>query len=150
MSDLHAAAVPARTYRGPADAGTVALFRRHFRDWLDAHFLLDATRVSDIILGTDEALSNCAEHAYRNRGGRGDMVLDIAYDHQDAAIAVCVTDTGCWIEPDPTASQGLRGRGLILMNALADECTVDGRDDGTTVCLRYHQYLTRHRGIKAS
>lgn len=90
------------------------------------------------MLATDEALSNCVEHAYRAHPAAGGMVLQVSYDSADSIVKVCVTDQGRWIEPDPAALNSVRGRGIMLMNALADACTVEGQTHGTTVCLHFH------------
>jgi serine/threonine-protein kinase RsbW len=130
--------VGVRTQTGCADASTVARFRVQLRNWLDGIVDLDAERVSDIVLATDEALTNCVEHAYRDRYTAAVMTLTTTYDRAGATVKVCVTDQGRWIEPDPTAINAIRGRGLILMHALADQCTVKRQTDGTTVCLDFH------------
>jgi serine/threonine-protein kinase RsbW len=128
------------SYTGPADADTVAKFRVHMRRWLDATVVIDAQQVADIVLAVDEALSNCAEHAYcdHDSASGGGMTLDLSYDRAEETVQVCVTDRGSWVEPDPAAINAVRGRGLILMHALADECTVRGRSDGTTAWLHFH------------
>jgi serine/threonine-protein kinase RsbW len=122
---------------GPADADTVAAFRRHIRDWLDTAVDLDDEKLSDIVLSTDEALSNCADHAYRDMIDDGNMALQTSYDLLEGAITVCITDFGRWTEPEDRAGSRRRGRGLVLMRALADECHVDGGAHGTTVRLRF-------------
>jgi serine/threonine-protein kinase RsbW len=66
------------------------------------------------------------------------MTLTIACDRAEATVQVCVTDHGRWIEPDPAAINAVRGRGIILMHALADNCTITNDIDGTTVCLHFH------------
>jgi serine/threonine-protein kinase RsbW len=133
-----AATAKTRTHSGPADAETVAAFRGLVRDWLNSTVHLDDERVSDIILATDEALANCAEHAYRGQHTTGVMTLNMSYAHPESAVKVRITDQGRWIEPDPAANNALRGRGLILMRALADDCTVKGHRGGTSVCLGFH------------
>ncbi len=139
MSRNDTPATPAsRTHSGPADAETVAEFREHVRAWLNSTVQLDAERASDIVLATDEALANCAEHAYRGQQTTGVMTLYMSYAHPESAVKVRVTDQGRWIEPDSAAARSLRGRGLVLMRALADDCTVKGHRDGTSVCLRFH------------
>lgn len=130
--------VGARTHTGCADATTVARFRVQLRGWLDSTVGLEVERVSDIVLATDEALTNCVEHAYQDRYAAAVMTLTTTYDRAGATVKVCVTDKGRWIEPDPAAINAIRGRGLILMRALADHCTVEGQTDGTTVCLHFN------------
>lgn len=125
------------TYAGPADPTTLATVRRLVRNWLASTVDLDAERVSDIVLATDEALSNCVDHAYRDSPGAGAVILHAGYDRADAAVTIRVTDHGCWTHPYPPELSP-RGRGFTLMHALADACTVHGRPDGTTVRLRFH------------
>ncbi len=129
----------ASTYTGSADPPTVVSFRKLVRDWLDRNVDLDADRVSDIVLATDEALTNCAEHAYLDQQSAAVMTLTIAYDRAETTVQVCVTDYGRWIEPDPAAINAVRGRGIILMQALADDCTITNDASGTTVRLRFDQ-----------
>ncbi|RUP04996.1 MAG: ATP-binding protein [Mycobacterium sp.] len=125
------------THTGIADAGTVATFRRSFSEWLDRHLELGEERAADIVLATDEAMSNCADHAYRVVGRVGAMTLQISYYPATTELKVCVVDHGRWLEPDFDASS-MRGRGIVLMRALADDCAIDGGSDGTSVCLRFY------------
>ena len=106
------------------------------RRWLSDMVRVDAQRRADIVLATYEALSNCADHAYRDHAARGTMTLRVSHDGGEGIVRICITDEGRWI--DPTILATSRGRGVILMRALADDFTIDGRDDGTTVCLHFH------------
>lgn len=124
-------------HTGIADANTVAAFRHSFVEWLDRHVELDKERVADIVLATDEAMSNCADHAYRVIDHVGSMTLQIAYYPVTTELRVTVIDHGRWLEPNFEAAN-VRGRGIILMRALADDCTIDGGSDGTTVSLRFY------------
>jgi serine/threonine-protein kinase RsbW len=125
------------TYSGPARPQALTTFRRLVRNWLTCTVDLNPERESDIVLATDEALSNCVDHAYRDQSATGAMTVKVSYDTSDSVLKVCVTDHGCWIEPDPAALNNVRGRGVMLMNALADTCTLEGHDYGTTVCLHF-------------
>lgn len=113
---------------------TVAQWRRFAQDWLHATVAVSDERFADVTLAVDEALSNCVDHAYRGRSA-GPMTLELGYDEHRAAVRIYVTDEGSWQEPTSVPANRFRGRGVILMKALADECTVDGRHHGTTVCL---------------
>lgn len=124
------------THTGTADARTAATFRHAFGEWLDRHLELDDERVADIVLATDEAMSNCADHAYRVVDQVGTMTLQIAYYPGTTELEVNVIDHGRWLEPDFEVSN-VRGRGILLMRALADDCTIDGGSEGTAVCLRF-------------
>jgi anti-sigma regulatory factor (Ser/Thr protein kinase) len=137
--------------RGHADAHTVAEFRSAVDEWIDDTIAVTAERRSDILLATDEALSNCADHAYREHGGRGTMTIEVAHRREDATVVVCIKDYGAWTAPTPRTTAALRGRGIVLMRALADDVSIDGRGDGTTVYLRFaacHPKVPRHlRGV---
>ena len=123
-------------HTGTADAATVAAFRHSFGEWLNGHLELGEERVADIVLATDEAMSNCADHAYRVIDHVGSMTLQIAYYPVATELVVNVIDHGRWLEPDFEAAS-VRGRGILLMRALSDDCTIDGGSEGTTVCLRF-------------
>jgi anti-sigma regulatory factor (Ser/Thr protein kinase) len=52
----------------------------------------------------------------------------------DGDVILNVTDTGRWKAPEPSPD---RGRGLMMMEALADDVTIDRRKTGTSVTLRH-------------
>lgn len=125
------------SHTGTADPHTVAMFRRDLNDWLSRNLELDEDRSADIVLAADEALSNCADHAYQVVEQVGSMTLQITYSPVTTELKVCISDYGRWIEPNPAAINAVRGRGIMLMRSLADECFIDGGQAGTTVCLRF-------------
>jgi anti-sigma regulatory factor (Ser/Thr protein kinase) len=126
------------TCDGAADAATAAELRRVLHRWLQQQAQAPAEIRDDIVLGVNEALANCVEHAYRAHSTVGTMRLQASYDPAARSISVCVFDRGTWHRPsrrrpnDPLAS-----RGIMLMHALADHCTIKARASGTTVCLDY-------------
>lgn len=79
-------------------------------------------------------MANCAEHAYRGRPD-GEIVMHATYDDASHRIRVRISDRGRWRLN--SVAQRNRGRGIALMHALADHCTVDRCDGGTTVLLEY-------------
>jgi anti-sigma regulatory factor (Ser/Thr protein kinase) len=126
------------TCAGVADAATAAELRRALQRWLQEVTEAPADLRDDIVLGVNEALANCVEHAYRAHRAVGTMRLQASHDPATRSVSVCVSDGGTWHRPsarrpgDPRAS-----RGIMLMHALADHCTINARPDGTTVCLDY-------------
>ncbi len=126
------------TCAGAADAVTAADLRHALQRWLREVTGVSPEVRDDIVLGAGEALANCVEHAYRTHRAIGTMKLDARHDPSAQSIKVCVSDRGTWHRPlprkpnDPWAS-----RGIMLMHALADHCTIDARPSGTTVCLDY-------------
>lgn len=133
-------AIPVRlTLAGPASPSTAAQWRRALHRWLRHEVRVSADVRDDVVLGVNEALANCVEHAYHACGGVGAMKLQASYDPAAKSIRVCISDRGSWQRPssparvnDPRAS-----RGIMLMHALADHCTIHARPNGTSVYLDY-------------
>jgi len=121
-----------------ADAHTAAAIRREFSDWLGRYFTLDPTQASDVVLAVNEAMANAAEYAYLTAAQPGTMNVQALYDGSEATLSVSVIDAGAWRTADPTTSGHRRGRGIPLMQALADHATVDSSQAGTRVCLEWH------------
>jgi anti-sigma regulatory factor (Ser/Thr protein kinase) len=92
-----------------------------------------------MVLAVNEALANAAEYAYASAEGPGVMQIQAAYDDGTATLTVTVTDHGAWRESDAGAKQLKRGRGIPLMQALADRATFDSSPTGTRVCLEWNQ-----------
>lgn len=123
----------------PAAPALVSELTQQVSGWLEREVRIDTQRTSDVVLAAYEALANCADHAYRDRDDAGMMTLEVTYDRPTQTVRVCVTDHGRWIDPDTQAANTTRGRGLRLMQALCDDFTVNGTDDGTTVCLHFER-----------
>ena len=122
---------------GPADARTVAQFRRAFAQWLRANFALDAERFNDVLLAVNEALTNAAEFAYLQAQHPGTMSVAARYDAPDRRLVAMVSDQGAWLAQEPDGKPTLRGRGIPLMRALSDRATIDGSGSGTRVQLEF-------------
>lgn len=120
-----------------ADARSAGRARDAFSVWLRAHADVDAIQFSDIVLAVNEALANAAEFAYLRDSGVGAIDVEAVHNRAAATLTVTIADQGCWREPDPTTQGRIRGRGIPLMRALADEVTIDTSALGTTVCLRF-------------
>lgn len=88
--------------------------------------------VDDLVLATYEALANVADHAYPD--GPGDAWVD-ADRSAPGELVVVVSDRGRW-RPPPT-DPGLRGRGMTLITALAEQVAVQRGDAGTTVVMHW-------------
>jgi serine/threonine-protein kinase RsbW len=132
-------ATPVRlTLAGTARPDTAAEWRRALQRWLQQEVRAPEKIREDVVLGVNEALANCVEHAYRSHRQVGAMKLQASYDPAGESIRVCVSDRGNWRKPssrhssDPHAS-----RGIMLMHGLADHCTIHARPNGTSVYLDY-------------
>lgn len=138
-ADSLMAATPVQFARaGAADAATAAEWRRALRVWLREETAASADVGHNVLLGASEALANCVEHAYRTHHRAGTMELRAGYDPAAGLISVRVKDCGTWHRPSPKKPDDPRAsRGIMLMHALADHCTINARPGGTTVCLNY-------------
>lgn len=125
------------TLCGVATAVGAADLRRRVGVWLD-DCGVSAVQTSDVLMGVNEALANCVDHAYSHDRSPGTMTVRADFEPSDMRVSVCITDHGTWRQPGPHRLKDRRGRGVALMHALADHCTINGRRDGTTVCLDYH------------
>jgi serine/threonine-protein kinase RsbW len=121
-----------------ADAACAAQMRQEFSVWLKRHFTLDQTRVSDVVLAVNEALANAAEFAYSSVDHAGAMHLLADYDTGTEVLTVTVTDEGAWRNGTAETKRISRGRGIPLMEALADRATIDSTPAGTRVCLEWN------------
>ncbi len=127
---------------GVADAATVSQLRRDFAAWLTQRFAIDRSRLADAVLAVYEALANAAEFAYFGAAAGGMVTLEARYDGGDNRLNVSVRDHGCWRETPSDLRDNTRGRGIPLMNALADMSNIERRPSGTTVHLQFDDVST--------
>jgi anti-sigma regulatory factor (Ser/Thr protein kinase) len=124
--------------RVAADARSAARTRGEFGVWLERYFSLDNDRFSDLLLAVNEAIANAAEFAYVDTAERGTVDVRAAYDGDADTLAVSVHDRGRWRHKKPVQyQQQMRGRGIPLMEALADDVTIDRTPQGTHVTLTW-------------
>ena len=125
---------------GPESAAQI---RRAFSEWLRRHFTLDPTKSSDVVLAVNEAMANAAEFAYVTLEHPGPMHVRADYDRSAATLTVTVTDEGAWKSADPATKGRSRGRGIPLMEALADRTTVESSAAGTRVSLEWNRIIAQ-------
>ena len=121
-----------------ADAACAAQLRQEFSVWLKRCFALDPTKISDVVLAVNEALANAAEFAYVTAEQPGAMHLLADYDTLSAILTVTVTDEGAWRIADGETKKASRGRGIPLMQALADTTEIESTTAGTKVRLEWN------------
>jgi anti-sigma regulatory factor (Ser/Thr protein kinase) len=88
----------------------------------------------DLQLAVGEAVANGVEHAYRD-GEPGTVDVDLALTprrNRQRVLRVRVADHGRW-RPAPSA-KGYRGRGLAMIQQLAEHVVVSATATGTQVC----------------
>ena len=119
-----------------ADVGAAREVRAALRAWL-SDIGADDMDVLIIVQIICEFVENSFEHGYRSLPADG---IDVhATLDDDGMVHAAVTDRGQW--KTPSVDPGLRGRGLMLADALATESRVVGSDSGTTASIAHR--LTR-------
>ncbi len=124
---LAARGAPALEVDLAADPGGLAGLRDELRAWLGA-LGADDRVAAELLIAAGEAVANAMEHAYDFATAervrvRGRIEDDVAH--------LLVEDHGTWREPRPSSAD--RGRGLAIMEALADQVTVRHGPRGTVV-----------------
>lgn len=105
--------------------------RRHIGRWAQQIGVPEDVTV-DLQLAVGEAVANGVEHAY---GDAVDGTVEVEMElraGQPPAVLVRVADQGVW-RPRPE-SPGLRGRGLLMIERLAQQVQVLRSPGGTEVC----------------
>ena len=124
-----------------ADAATAARVRAELDGWLRTHVAADAARVNDVLLAVYEGLANVAEYAYLGYPTPGTVDVKAHLDCDAGALTVTVTDYGHWQSPRLDSSDPahrLRGRGIPLMKALANDASIRTTTAGTQVRLTWN------------
>lgn len=114
----------------PATAEQAGVARTRITDWASRSGL-SGLLVQDMVLASDEAMSNAIEHAYSGVPGTVTLFAACSSGHDQAKIIVA--DRGVW--RPPTADPGFRGRGLAMMEKLAAVFRLKHSANGTTVVL---------------
>jgi serine/threonine-protein kinase RsbW len=120
----------------------VSLLRRSLRRWLSEVLSDDPDVVDDLTLAASEALENAVDHAFVAAATVGTMSLRAADDGH--CVTIVISDDGHWLPPDPDA--GYRGRGIDLMDRLADISRVRPGVGGTSVTLVHHRLPAARAG----
>ena len=113
----------ARRSEFPGTAGYVGRVRRWLRAALGA-----CPTVDDAVLLASEVITNALEHSASGQGG----TFTVTVLHRSADVRVEVTDQGGPWLPDG-ASNGLHGRGLVIVGTVACAWGITGDDSGRTV-----------------
>ena len=104
--------------------------RREVAAWAAA-LGLSEDLVDDVVLASHEALANVADHAYPDGDGEAWLLLECTAHRME----IVVRDRGRW--RPPPADPGWRGRGLMIIRALADDVEVRHDSTGTVVRMRW-------------
>lgn len=121
-------------HRIPADPDRLTEVRHALATWASG-IGMPTEQQEELVLAAYEAMANSVEHAYADYANGDAIVIVDATHHRDGAVTVTVTDRGRWKQPVP--SNGLRGRGLLLIRNLAQDTRIDTHDRGTTVTMAW-------------
>jgi anti-sigma regulatory factor (Ser/Thr protein kinase)/putative methionine-R-sulfoxide reductase with GAF domain len=115
--------------RVPADPDALVHVRRSLNQWLSA---TGASREEAYALSVacGEACANAVEHAYPP----GEAAFHLDAHRVNGDVEIVVTDTGRWRRRFTDE----RGRGIELMDGLADEFEITATEGGTSIRLRRH------------
>lgn len=117
----------------PADPAELRRIRRQVDDWADRHALPEDVLI-DLQLTLGEAVANGVEHAYLG-AEPGTVAVDVEIcraGRAEPVVAVRVTDHGTW-RPVPLVN-GYRGRGMTVIERLAQRVIVSRTRMGTQIC----------------
>ncbi|HZC09859.1 MAG TPA: SpoIIE family protein phosphatase [Mycobacterium sp.] len=119
----------------PATPANIPQARHRLRDWLTG-IAVEPHQVADILLATGEAVSNAIEH-----GSGGDSLRTISVEAfvRGHTVTATVSDTGRWSGDSSASQRSLRGgRGLTMINGLADHVNTVRTAHGTRITLDFH------------
>jgi len=95
---------------------------------------------ANILIGVTEAVKNAIVHGNKEDGAKK---VSISYGINDTSVSFTISDQGSGFNyysvPDPTLPENIEkenGRGIFLMNSLADEVIYN--DTGTEVSLKFY------------
>jgi signal transduction histidine kinase/CheY-like chemotaxis protein/anti-sigma regulatory factor (Ser/Thr protein kinase) len=109
--------------------------RHRLRHWL-AGIALDPRREADILLATGEAVSNAIEHGSGDDSLRTVSIEAFVRGH---TVSATISDTGRWSGDSSASQRSLRGgRGLTMINGLADHVKTVRTAHGTRITLDFH------------
>lgn len=114
----------------PAAPESLSVSRGKLRAWLAASGL-DAETCADILLAVGEATANATEHAVVGASGPVAITMDARFE--PGALLLSVSDNGQW--KPASSSNGHRGHGIHLMNALVNSVELTTAPQGTTVTM---------------
>jgi signal transduction histidine kinase/CheY-like chemotaxis protein len=122
----------------PAAPANIPQARHRLHDWLTG-VPVDPRRAVDILLATGEAVSNAIEHG---SGGDSHRTVAIEAFVRGSTVIATVSDTGRWSGDSSASQRSLRGgRGLTMINGLADHVNTARTAHGTRITLTFHHAI---------
>jgi anti-sigma regulatory factor (Ser/Thr protein kinase) len=113
----------------PAEPESVPIARKRFRRWLSDVDGASEQEAFDITLALNEACTNTVQHAYGPDRGH---TFRVRAEQRGESVLLEVADSGRW--RPRRRSRG--GRGLLIIEQLMDEVSVERSATGTTLRMR--------------
>ena len=113
----------------------IATARHRLAYWLD-NIAVKPPQVHDVLLAVGEAVANAVEHGSQLDPSK---VVVVQASVRDETLTVTVSDPGRWTSPlDASANLSRhRGRGLFLINELADDVDIVHSGQGTHFTMQF-------------
>ena len=128
----------------PATLDHIGEARHRLRDWLSG-VAVDARRESDILLATGEAVTNAIEHG---SGSDARKTVSIEAFVRGRTVTATVSDAGQWSGDSSASHRSMqRGRGLTMINGLADHVKTARTPDGTRITLSFEHAVSPDSGL---
>jgi signal transduction histidine kinase/DNA-binding NarL/FixJ family response regulator len=128
----------------PASLDQISEVRHRLRDWLSS-VGVDPKRECDVLLATGEAVTNAIEHG---SGADARKTVSIEVFVRGQAITATISDAGQWSGDSSASQRSLRrGRGLTMINGLADDVRTTRSTDGTQVTLAFEKAVLPESGL---
>lgn len=125
----------------PAIPSSVPQLRRKLRGFW-AETPCSGVEPFDFLTAVGEAIANAVEHAYPDAAG----VVSVRASYDDRGVSVEVADLGRY---KSGGSSPNRGFGITIMEALAQEVSIDGGEGGTVVRLAWG-ISPKNEGVRAA
>ncbi len=128
----------------PAAPMQIPEARHRLRHWLMS-IGVDLRREADILLATGEAVTNAIDH-----GSGGDPLRTVSIEAfvRGATVSTTISDTGQWSGDSSASQRSLQGgRGLTMINGLADHVKTVRTAQGTRITLTFEHAVAREASM---
>jgi CheY-like chemotaxis protein/anti-sigma regulatory factor (Ser/Thr protein kinase) len=128
----------------PASLDYIAEARHRLRDWISG-VDVGPQRESDILLAIGEAVTNAIEHG---SGGDATKTVSIEAFVRGHTVTATISDAGQWSGDSSASQRNLqRGRGLTMINGLADDVKTSRTPGGTRITLSFERAVLPESGL---
>ena len=126
-----------------ADAEQVPLITKYLRANV-GRFIADETKLEDVTLAMDEAVTNIIMHAYADVGDEVERVIEVCVNIEDSRLTIELCDFGKEFDlqavPAPDVAKNMAGDrnggfGIFLIKKLMDEFIYRRKNDRNLLTL---------------